>query len=285
MVDFFEGRANYPRFKSKHQGLQKYRTNMTNNNIRVDTEKCRLKLPKLGWIKFRSSKKRPIKGRILNVTVSQTSDAAYYASICCEIDQLPNKSTEPRKYAVGVDLGLKDFCILSSGEKIENPKHFSSSQKKLARWQRRLAKKTKGSKNRDKARKAVAKQHQKVANQRNDFLHKESRKLINENQVICIEDLNVRGMVKNRTLSKAISDAGWGIFQKMLTYKAAWHDRQVVVINRFYPSTQLCNGCKTKNPMLTLSDRKWTCPVCKRECDRDVNAAKNILCEGLRLLA
>ena len=283
-VNFFSGKSGYPRYKSKHKSERKYRTNVTNNNTEVNESGNRLKLPKLGWVKCSALRKRPIEGRIINVTVSQTPDGLYFASICCEVEQPPKETLQPKHNAVGIDLGLKQFGVLSSGDAIENPTFFASSQRKLATLQRRLSKKQDGSKNREKARKKLAKQHRKVANQRRDFLHKQSTKLINENQVICIEDLHVRGMVKNHRLAKAISDAGWGMFRQMVIYKATWHKRQVLIVDRFYPSTKICNTCGNKNPMLTLSDREWVCPVCRQTCDRDQNAAKNILREGLRML-
>ncbi len=279
--NFFEGRSNYPQFKSKHGSKQSYQTNFTNDNIRIDAKHNLIKLPKLGWVEF-AADGREIPDKVVNVNISRTPAGKYYASVICvtEIDSLPAAVGQ-----VGIDLGIKQFAILSTGETIENPKYYVKAQKKLVKLQRRLSKKKKGSKNRDKARLKVAGQHEKVANQRKDFQHKLSKKLVVENQVISMEDLRIKNMVKNRKLAKAISDAGWGEFRRMVEYKAAWHGRVVVIVDSFYPSSKLCSKCGTKNAMLTLSHREWQCPVCGTIHDRDKNASKNILAEGLRILA
>jgi putative transposase len=203
-TNFFEGRTEYPRFKSRREPQQTYQTNFTNNNIRV--KENRLKLPKLGWVEF-AADGRKIPESIINVTVTRTSTGKYYASIPCQVEVEPLPAVEGK---IALDLGLKQFAVPSSDEPIENPKYFVKAQKKLAKLQRRLAKKEKGSKNREKARLKVARQHEKVANQRRDFLHKQSKRIVLENQVIVLEDLAVRNMVKNRALAKAILDAGWG---------------------------------------------------------------------------
>jgi len=181
-------------------------------------------------------------------------------------------------------LGLKQFAILSNDEVIENPKCYVKAQKKLTQLQRAHSKKEKGSKNREKARLKLARQHEKVKNQRRDFEHKLSKRLVVENQVISMENLRIKNMVKNRKLAKAISDAGWGEFRRMIEYKAVWYGRTVVIIDSFHPSSKLCGKCGAKNAMLTLSDRKWQCPVCSTIHDRDKNAAKNILSEAKRIL-
>lgn len=278
--NFFEGRASYPKFKSKRSSNQSYQTNLTNNNIRLDLKLDRIKLPKVGWVEYAADGRIP--GDIINVTVSKTPSGKYFASILCEvtIESLPVNSAE-----VGIDLGLKKFAILSNDEVVENPKYYVKAQHKLARLQRAHAKKKKGSANRKKARVRVARQHEKVANQRRDFQHKLSKKLVNENQIISMEDLRIKNMVKNRKLAKAISDTGWGEFRRMVEYKSAWYGRTVVIIDSFYPSSKLCGKCGTKNAMLTLSDREWQCPTCSTVHDRDKNAARNILAEGKRILA
>ena len=284
-TNFFEGRAGAPapagrpRFKSRREPQQTYQTNFTNNNIRV--KGSRLKLPKLGWVEF-AADGRKIPESIINVAVMRTSTGKYYASILCQVEVKPLPAVEGK---IALDLGLKLFAVPSSGEPIENPKYFVKAQKKLAKLQRRLAKKEKGSKNREKARLKVARQHEKIANQRRDFLHKQSKRIVFENQVVVLEDLAVKNMVKNRALAKAISDASWGEFRRMIEYKSKWYGRTVVIVDRFFASSKLCNVCHEKNPMLTLSDREWKCAVCGTVHERDHNAAVNLLAEGLRILA
>lgn len=280
-VNFFEGRAEYPKFKSKRILRQSYQTNLTNGNIRIDKERRLLRLPKAGWVKY-AADNREIPDNIINVTVTRTPSGKYYASILCQatVEELPPVDKE-----VGIDMGLNKFAILSTGDVIENPKYYIKAQKKLTGLQRILSRKKKGSKNRDKARLKVARQHEKVANQRKDFQHKLSKKLVVENQVISMEDLRIKNMVKNRKLAKAISDAGWSEFRRMLEYKSAWYGRTFVKIDAFFPSSKLCGSCGEKNPMLTLSDREWQCPACGTIHDRDLNAALNILAEGKRMLA
>jgi putative transposase len=272
-----------PKFKSKHKSKQKYRTNYTNGNITVDMVACQIKLPKLGWVKFRKSKKlTELPDEIINATVTKTSSGRYFASVICKanIQELPENANY-----VGYDLGLKTYAIGSNNDIIENPRYLEGELKKLATLQRQLSRKTKGSKNYKKQRIKVAKQHENIANMRKDFLHQQSTRIVRENQVICLEDLQVKNMVKNRRLAKAISDAAWGMFRKMIIYKAKWYGRTVVIVDKFYPSSKRCNVCGEINPMLTLSIRKWKCPNCGTIHDRDKNASQNILNEGLRLLS
>ncbi len=279
--NFFEGRAEYPKFKNKRTSKQSYQTNYTNDNIRIDKKRQLLRLPKVGFVRY-ATDGREIPDNILNVTVILTPSGKYFASILCPAVMEPLK---PADKETGVDMGIKKFAILSTGEVIENPKHYVKAQKKLARLQRTFSRKKKGSKNRDKARLKIARQHEKVANQRKDFQQKLSKRLVVENQVISMEELRIKNMVKNKKLAKAISDAGWGEFQRMVEYKSAWYGRTFVKINPFFPSSRLCRECGTKNPMLTLSDREWQCPECGKIHDRDLNAAQNILAEGKRILA
>ena len=208
----------------------------------------------------------------------------YYVSLCCtEVEAKQYKSTGN---AIGIDLGLKEFAIISNGDKIENPKYLKKSLQKLAKLQRGLSRKARGGSNWNKARIKVARMQERTANQRKDFLQKLSTQLIRDYDVICIEDLQVQNMVKNHRLAQAISDVSWSEFVRQLEYKAKWHDREVVKINTFYPSSQLCSVCGYKNAHTKdLSVREWTCPDCKTKHDRDINAARNILNEGLRLLA
>lgn len=269
----------FPKFKSKHNNKHSYRTTFTNNNIEIRENK--IKLPKLGLVKF--AKSREIKGRILNCTITKTCSGKYFISICCtnvEIEKYNNNDN-----IIGIDLGIKDFAICSNGEIIANPKYLSKLEKKLKREQRKLSKKKKGSKNRNKQRIKLNIVHEKIVNQRNDFLHKTSTRLIKENQIICLEDLNVKGMVKNHKLAKAINDVSWNEFVRQNNYKALWHDRIIQKVDSYFPSSQLCNVCGYKNiEVKDLSVREWICPKCNTIHNRDENAAKNIKNEGMRIL-
>ena len=269
----------FPKFKSKHNNKHSYRTTFTNNNIEIKNNK--IKLPKLGLVKF--AKSREIQGRILNCTITKTCSGKYFISICCtnvEIEKYNNNDN-----IIGIDLGIKDFAICSNGEIIANPKYLSKLEKKLKREQRKLSKKKKGSKNRNKQRIKLNIVHEKIVNQRNDFLHKTSTRLIKENQIICLEDLNVKGMVKNHKLAKAINDVSWNEFVRQNNYKALWHDRIIQKVDSYFPSSQLCNVCGYKNTEVKdLSIREWICPKCNTVHNRDENAAKNIKSEGMRLL-
>jgi len=270
-------------FHAKHGQKQSYRTNLTNHNIAVDMANCRIKLPKLGFVSFRKNRKQTtFPAGIINATVRLASSGRYFVAVTC-LDQVENLP-EVNRY-LGLDLGLKQFLIPSSGEPVENPRCLRKTAKQLARAQRRLSRMKKGSKNYLKQKVKVAKLHEKISNQRKDFLHQQSTRLITENQIICLEDLQVRNMIKNPRLAKSIQDAGWGEFKRMLKYKANWYGRTLVTIDSFYPSTKRCSHCGSVNPMITLDIRTWQCPVCKMIHDRDRNAAVNILKEGLRILA
>jgi len=278
-INFFEGRTKYPTFKSKfdRQSVQ-YPA-----NVKVQGEDA-IKFPgNLGIVKAKIHRDLPI-GKVKTVTVSKTPDERYYASLLIDDGTTKPEITSEGK-AVGIDLGLIDFVVTSDGSKFRNPKHLKKHAKNLKRKQQKLSRKTKGSKTRLKARRMVAKVHGKIARVREDFLHKLSRKLVNENQVMVVENLAVKNMVKNHNLAKAISDAGWGMFCTMLKYKAEFDGKTYLEIDRFFPSSHLCSNTLLPIQKMDLSVRSFDCPDCGQRHDRDLNAAINIRNEGLRLLA
>ncbi len=275
-LNFFECQAKYPNFKKK-QNRQSIRFPQ-GCKLRDDI----LKLPKIGDVHCQVS--RQPEGTLKSVTVSVNPSAEYFAA--CLYDDgkdLPEKSSEGK--AIGIDVGLNHYAITSDGAKHGNPKYYRKYEKKLAKRQKQLSRKHKGSNNRSKARVKVAKVHAKIVRCREDFLHKLSRKLVDENQVIVVENLAVRNMVKNHTLAKSISDAGWGQFCTMLKYKSEWFGKIYIEVDRFYPSSKTCNNCLNRLDSLSLYMRNWQCLKCGENHDRDVNAAKNIRDEGLRILA
>lgn len=276
---FLKEHAGYPKFKSKHDNHKSYTTNFTNNNIRVSENS--IKLPKMKQVKAKIHRK--FTGKIKSATVSQTPSGKYYASVLVETEHSALPHTDKK---IGIDLGLKDLCITSDGKKYENPKTLYKYEKKLAKAQRKLAHKQKSSRNREKQRIRVARLYEKITNIRKDYLHKISHEIISENQVIVSENLQIGNMMKNHKLAKNIADVSWYELTRQLGYKSLWNERQYIKVDTFYASTQLCSGCGCKNPETKdLSVRKWICPNCGEIHDRDVNAAKNILSEGLRLLA
>ena len=275
--NFFEKRTRYPRFKSKHSYKQSYRTNNVRNCVRIVNRK--IKLPKVGFVKIKQS--RTFEGRILNATVIHAASGKYFVSLCVEMDKekLVRFNNGGK---IGIDVGLKEFYSDSNGNTVTNPRTLKKLSKKLAREQRRLSRKMPKSRNREKARIHVAKVHEHIANIRKDFLHKLSTRLTRENQTIAVEHLNIQRMLKNHKLARSVLDASWGEFFRQLEYKTELHGGELLKVDTFYPSSQICSHCGYQNTETkNLSVRKWTCPKCGTHHDRDINAAKNILRKAL----
>ncbi|TMR89710.1 RNA-guided endonuclease InsQ/TnpB family protein [Nonomuraea basaltis] len=280
-ANFFAGRARYPRFKSRNgrQSAEYTRSGFRWRDGRLFLAKTDAPLEFVwSWPEVDPASIDPS-----TVTVSRDPCGRWHVSFAVEVgdpDQAPATGA-----VVGVDLGVKDFAVTSGGDKIANPRKLAKRECNLARYQRRMARKQRGSNNRKKAKAKVARAHRKVRASRADFLHKTSTRLVRDHDVIVIEDLNINGMVRNRSLAKAISDSGWGAFRRMLEYKTAKYGRHLIVIDRWYPSSKTCSACGHLLAELSLSTRHWTCPGCGTRHDRDVNAAKNILAAGLAVSA
>ena len=277
--NFFRKQARYPKFKRKHSGRQSYRSTCINDNIRVPDNRT-IRLPKLGEVKCRFP--RMPEGRILNATVRREADGRYEVTVVCESPR-PEPMEKTGK-ATGIDLGIRTLAVTDEGKAYDNPKTYGKNLKKLVRAQRKLSRKTKGGRNWEKQRKAVAKIHRRVRNQRQDACHKMTHELVRDYDVICMEDLDVRGMIQGR-LSRDISDASFGEIRRQLLYKADWYGKQLILTDRWYPSSRTCSCCGYVNgDVKDLRIRTWMCPSCGTYHDRDVNAAKNILAEGLKQL-
>ena len=287
--NFFRDKSvGFPRFKSKKNPVQSYTTNNQNGTVALIDSKF-IKIPKLKSL-VRIKLHRQPKGMIKSATISRHASGKYYISLLCkeEINELPKTNS-----AIGIDLGITDFAILSDGQKIDNNRFTSKMEKKLKREQRKLSKrallaKNKGiplseAKNYQKQKRKVARLHEKVMNQRTDFLNKLSTEIIKNHDIICIEDLNVKGMLRNHKLARSISDVSWSSFVAKLQYKADWYGREIIKVDTWFPSSQICSECGHKDGKKSLDIREWTCPICHTHHDRDINASINILTEGLRI--
>jgi putative transposase len=276
--NFFDKRARFPRFKSKHakQSIQ-YPQNVkiVDGNVKIPGS--------IGVVKAKIH--RPIEGNIKTVTVTKTPSGKYFASILTEIEGENTSTCSGKIY--GIDLGLKHFAVVTDGKKVskyDNPKHLTKHERNVKRKQQKLARKQKGSNSRSKYRKVVAKVYERVSNTRQDFLHKLSYKLVSDSQAVIVENLYVKGMVRNHNLAKAISDVGWGTFVNFLAYKLERKGGKLMEINRWFPSSKLCSNCLYQVSEMPLDVRQWTCPHCGTHHDRDANAAMNIRAEGIRML-
>ena len=268
--NFYNG-SGFPKFRSKKNNYQSYTTNNQKGSVRIEGSK--IKLPKVGFVKIKLH--QAVQGVIKSVTISKNPSGKYYISILTQQEIAQLASIDKK---LGIDLGLKNFAITSDGDIFENPKFLRKTEKQLTKAQRELSRKKKGSNNRYKARLKVAKLHEKIANQRKDFLHKLSTKLIRENQTIVMEDLSVKNMMKNHKLAKAISEVSWYQFRLMLDYKSKWYGREIIIAPSNYASSQLCSNCGYKNTdVKDQKSREWKCPSWGSVHDRDINASKNLL--------
>ena len=275
---FFSRQNDYPRFKSRKNPVQSYTSKFTNNNIAV--EDSFLKLPKLGFVRY--AKSREVDGRIISATVSRKPSGKFFVSVLAEteVSELPKTGS-----SCGIDVGLKDFAVISGEKTHANPRFFRSLEAKLAKEQRILSRRVKFTNNWYKQKLKVAKVHEKIANTRTDYLHKLSIDIVKNHDIIGMEDLQVSNMLKNKILSKAISEVSWSQFKELIEYKAFWYGKKVITVSKTFASSQLCSACNYQNKAVkNLSVRTWTCPSCNAVHDRDINASINLRNEAIRLL-
>lgn len=282
---FFKEHTGFPKFKSKKDRHKSYRTSCvkTTGGGNIQFLDKHIKLPKLGLVRTRD--KQIPQGRILNATISQEPNGHYYCSLCCTDAEMPQYQKTNKN--IGIDLRIADFAIFSNGTKIENPRFYEKSEKKLAKLQRELSRKTIDGSNWDKARIKAANLHKHISNQRNDFLHKLTTDIVQNYDVICIKDLDVKSMreTDNKTRNKRVGDVSFYEFRRQITYKSQWYSKQLFVVGRYYPSSQICHICENRDGKKSEDVRVWICPNCGSELDRAINASINILHEGIRLLS
>ena len=280
---FRDPRVGFPQFKSKRRSKKSYTTNNQKGTIRLIDSKT-IRLPKLKDVRIILHRQLPPNSTIKSATISQTPTGKYYIAILVFYEAQSKTQTPSRENIIGLDYSSQKLFVDSDANSADYPKFYRKAEAKLKKEQRKLSKRMKGGKNREKQRLKVAKLHEKTANQRKDFLHKLSRQITNAYTAVAIEDLNMRGMAQTLNLAKATNDNGFGMLKTFLAYKLAEEGKHLVVIDKWYPSSKLCHSCRNTNEELTLADRSWTCPYCKTELDRDINAAINIKNEGCRIL-